>query len=327
MSASELCKFNVGGVQFVTTMTTLQALNQTNFLTTLVENDRDGSVGCIKDDQGFLFIDHSARLFEVVLDYLRTGQLTLPVYATRRQIMGALDFYGIPAPQRQFCHVKDQMSNSNGNKSSGSNNDGSGAAGQTNTSSSSASSASSSASASSTAASSSCTSPNYSSLNLSSIELTESDSRDATQLLQEWQRRASVFFDEHLDSLSNHVRRSIAEGRDPISVVSFHTAGHQVQGIPLHELKMSDTGSIGPLLWSKRPTMVFLRYLRMLIEEQWGLPAHIKVVNPGQLGEWSEIRMHCTRDRSGDDIQVVRDILEVCFDEHRSTLRVTQNLH
>jgi len=243
--SSELCKFNVGGTRFITTMSTLQALNQTNFLTTLIENDRGDSVGCIKDEDGYLFIDHSARLFELVLDYLRTGQLTLPVYATRRQVMSALDFYGIPPPQRQFYHSKEDSGPPHHAASSA-----------------------------------------YSTLNLSSIELTENDTRDATQLLQEWQRRASAFFEEHLVSLSNHVRRSIAEGRDPISVVSFHTAGHQVQGIPLQELKMSDTGSIGPLLWSKRPTMVFLRYLRMLIEEQWGLPAHIKVVNPGQLGEW-----------------------------------------
>jgi hypothetical protein len=67
-SSSSLVKLNVGGVKYATTMATLRAQGD-NHLTQLVNEPHPAT-----DSEGSIFIDRNGRIFEKVLDYLRTGR-------------------------------------------------------------------------------------------------------------------------------------------------------------------------------------------------------------------------------------------------------------
>lgn len=64
---------NVGGKKFVTTLQTLGARGE-NMLTRVARTN----VGVTRDSKGNILIDRSGRLFEYVLEYLRTGKLVMP---------------------------------------------------------------------------------------------------------------------------------------------------------------------------------------------------------------------------------------------------------
>jgi hypothetical protein len=51
---------------------------------------------------GYYFIDRNGRLFEAVLDYLRSGELITPPHATEQQVRAELDFYSIVVQDSSF---------------------------------------------------------------------------------------------------------------------------------------------------------------------------------------------------------------------------------
>jgi hypothetical protein len=69
-----LVKLNVGGRIFDTTEATLLSRGQNNFLASLVSSQ----LPSIRDDQGRFFIDRSGSIFEILLEFLRTGLLHVP---------------------------------------------------------------------------------------------------------------------------------------------------------------------------------------------------------------------------------------------------------
>lgn len=72
---SELVRFNVGGKKYTTTLTTIMSRGSTNFLARLVENHRSGKLKTMVDEDGHLFIDRDGRLFALILNFLRTGEI------------------------------------------------------------------------------------------------------------------------------------------------------------------------------------------------------------------------------------------------------------
>jgi hypothetical protein len=85
--SASLIKLNVGGYKHITTESTLNSRGRSicssllskgvNFITTMLQNDREGKVACVKDDEGSIFIDRNGKAFAVILEFLRTGTIVL----------------------------------------------------------------------------------------------------------------------------------------------------------------------------------------------------------------------------------------------------------
>lgn len=69
----KLVKLNVGGRKFDTTESTLLSRG-TNFLSALVTSH----LPSLRDDEGRYFIDRSGAIFDILIEFLRTGILTIP---------------------------------------------------------------------------------------------------------------------------------------------------------------------------------------------------------------------------------------------------------
>lgn len=68
-----IVKLNVGGRKFDTTEITLFSKGH-NFLTSLLSSP----LPSMRDDAGRLFIDRNGNMFEILLEYLRSGALHIP---------------------------------------------------------------------------------------------------------------------------------------------------------------------------------------------------------------------------------------------------------
>jgi hypothetical protein len=88
-----IVNLNVGGQHFSTTLSTLSVKGE-NFFTALLSQRFDSQ----KDKKGRFFIDRSPDLFVVILDFLRTGKLTLRGMDEESVRAEAL-FYGIEIPR------------------------------------------------------------------------------------------------------------------------------------------------------------------------------------------------------------------------------------
>jgi len=94
MQVDQLVKINVGGTRYITTRSTLVSKGE-NFFTVLLDNDEGNGVPCLRDEQGYIFIDRDGELFRHVLNYLRTGKLFKPDTLSTVQLEFELDFYQI----------------------------------------------------------------------------------------------------------------------------------------------------------------------------------------------------------------------------------------
>eukprot|EP00727_Mastigamoeba_balamuthi_P005716 m51a1_g1764 hypothetical protein (238) ;mRNA; f:296194-297136 len=103
---AQLVKLSVGGRRFVTTRSTIFAHGQ-NFLTLLVQNAESGKMSVARDEDGYLFIDRNGRVFEIILDYLRTGKLYRPKDIPPEQVVDEFDFYGVTTHEKamSLCEV------------------------------------------------------------------------------------------------------------------------------------------------------------------------------------------------------------------------------
>lgn len=73
----------------------------------MLQNDREGKVSCLRDEEGYIFIDRNGKAFATVLEYLRTGfflflhfllllgHIFLPPDISKEQIDIEFDFYQI----------------------------------------------------------------------------------------------------------------------------------------------------------------------------------------------------------------------------------------
>jgi len=95
-------KLNVGGQKFMTTESTLNSKG-TNFLTQLIKHEKEGKIGVLKDEEGYIFIDRNGKVFEIILEYLRTGTLVLSAPITQPQLDMEMEFYQIEGHKRKFA--------------------------------------------------------------------------------------------------------------------------------------------------------------------------------------------------------------------------------
>ena len=72
-----IIKLNVGGKIFHTTQTTLMSADPNSMLARMFANAKNGMAPAILDENGAYFLDRSPKYFEVVLNYLRTGEVIL----------------------------------------------------------------------------------------------------------------------------------------------------------------------------------------------------------------------------------------------------------
>lgn len=94
INSDQLVKLNVGGKKYITARSTLFSKGE-NFFTVLLENDLGDGVPCVKDEEGYIFIDRDGELFRHVLNYLRTGKLYKPDNLPTAQLELELDFYQV----------------------------------------------------------------------------------------------------------------------------------------------------------------------------------------------------------------------------------------
>ncbi len=91
---SDIVKLNIGGIRYWTTKTTLLSKgnpDRPSFFTAIFS----GNYADTRDDDGFIFIDRNGKLFEPILDYLRTGQWMVPVMFDEKQLLAEARYYGI----------------------------------------------------------------------------------------------------------------------------------------------------------------------------------------------------------------------------------------
>ena len=74
-SKNRIIKLNVGGTTFHTSRTTLISAESNSMLARMFANEVNGLAPAIVDENGAYFLDRSPKYFEVVLNYLRTGEV------------------------------------------------------------------------------------------------------------------------------------------------------------------------------------------------------------------------------------------------------------
>jgi len=93
---------NIGGTLYTTTSATLtNPVYGDTFFTSLLS----GRFASTRDRDGNLFVDRNGRLFEYVLDYLRTGKWRVPT-KVKAAVREEAAFYGIPLP---FALISDDL--------------------------------------------------------------------------------------------------------------------------------------------------------------------------------------------------------------------------
>jgi len=95
---SEFVKLNVGGKRYITTRSTLSEHGE-NFFTRILERVDSGKIMHETDEKGYILIDRNGKLFEYVLDYLRSGTLICSKkMELRKRVRKELEFYEMGRP-------------------------------------------------------------------------------------------------------------------------------------------------------------------------------------------------------------------------------------
>jgi hypothetical protein len=95
---SGIVHLNVGGQLFSVKLSILSVRGD-NFFTALLS----GRVVVVKDEQGRIYVNRSPDLFVPILDYLRTGRVTLR--GMEDSVRAEAAFYGIQMPrQKRKCN-------------------------------------------------------------------------------------------------------------------------------------------------------------------------------------------------------------------------------
>ena len=94
--SGKIVKLNIGGTLYQTTADTLTRSH--NFFSGLL----DKAISSTKDADGAYFIDRNGRLFEPLLDYLRTGKLFILPGMSRAAVLEEATFYSIELPESEM---------------------------------------------------------------------------------------------------------------------------------------------------------------------------------------------------------------------------------
>lgn len=98
MSNPEVITLNVGGLKFSTLASTLLRFPESKFAHMMDGSDQDFRIV-----NGQCFVDRDGTLFNYILDYLRTSQLTLPSdFSDLERLQREAEFYQIPSLAEQL---------------------------------------------------------------------------------------------------------------------------------------------------------------------------------------------------------------------------------
>lgn len=94
METTNVIEINIGGYIYKTTKLTL--IKGTNFFSSLFES-LDNGINTLRDSEGRIFVDRNGRIFEYILDYLRSDFLDINLLPQldKNMVKRELDFYGI----------------------------------------------------------------------------------------------------------------------------------------------------------------------------------------------------------------------------------------
>ncbi|NXN94049.1 KCNRG protein, partial [Rhinopomastus cyanomelas] len=93
MSNREVVILSVGGVRFVTRLSTLQQFPESRLARMLNNDDRE-----FKLVNGEVFVDRDGTLFSYIMDFLRTLQVSLPTdFSDYQRLQREAEFYGLYA--------------------------------------------------------------------------------------------------------------------------------------------------------------------------------------------------------------------------------------
>jgi hypothetical protein len=93
---SKIVRFNVGGTRYDVLRSTLECHNGSMLATLVSKQWKEGN----SDET--IFIDRSGRLFELVLNYLRSNEVHLPTTVNISALQKEFEFYGIDADMNQI---------------------------------------------------------------------------------------------------------------------------------------------------------------------------------------------------------------------------------
>jgi hypothetical protein len=85
---THIVRLNIGGHRFMTTAGTLRSDGE-NFFTALLS----GRLPAALDETGAYFVDRNGRYFEPILDFLRTGEIAVPLEAPWRLVRAEAEFF------------------------------------------------------------------------------------------------------------------------------------------------------------------------------------------------------------------------------------------
>lgn len=92
---TSLIDFNVGGRKFTTTMDTLQQLGPDNMLVRMLQRVQSGEMDTTRDEKGQIFLDRSPEAFASILNFGRTGRISVPLGMSLEEFKIDLEFYGV----------------------------------------------------------------------------------------------------------------------------------------------------------------------------------------------------------------------------------------
>jgi hypothetical protein len=87
----KIIRLNVGGTRYDVSRDTLERCEGSMLASLISKHWKEGNA----DDSEPIFIDRNGRLFEYVLDYLRSSKVYLPSCTRREAVKAEFEFYGI----------------------------------------------------------------------------------------------------------------------------------------------------------------------------------------------------------------------------------------
>mmetsp|Transcript_13797 Transcript_13797/g.15230 ORF Transcript_13797/g.15230 Transcript_13797/m.15230 type:complete len:416 (-) Transcript_13797:39-1286(-) len=103
---SNLIKLNIGGVRYQTTADTLRRQGD-SFFSALIS----GQYSATRDEFGAYFIDRDGQYFRPILEYLRTGELHIPLGISADCVQREAEYFCIQLPLTQHRQTQKRISN------------------------------------------------------------------------------------------------------------------------------------------------------------------------------------------------------------------------
>jgi hypothetical protein len=104
MISNGIIKLNIGGCKYETTKETLCCKGE-NYFSALL----GGRIPTTHDENGYIFIDRDGQYFQPLLEWLRTGDLSIPPGMSVNSVLREADYYCLPLkPNNMTCFDREK---------------------------------------------------------------------------------------------------------------------------------------------------------------------------------------------------------------------------